>query len=73
MTETFNFKIEVEEKVDNQVYEFFMDSFDCLPIAALIDNKIIAVHGGISPELQSIKMLNKLNRFVEIPKTGLVT
>mmetsp|Transcript_10231 Transcript_10231/g.10196 ORF Transcript_10231/g.10196 Transcript_10231/m.10196 type:complete len:232 (+) Transcript_10231:284-979(+) len=73
MTESFNFRIEVEEKNDLDVYELFMDSFDCLPIAALIDNKIIAVHGGISPELQNIAVLNKLDRFKEIPKQGLVT
>jgi len=34
------------------MYELIMDSFDALPLAALIDNKILAVHGGISPELQ---------------------
>jgi diadenosine tetraphosphatase ApaH/serine/threonine PP2A family protein phosphatase len=50
-----------------------MESFDCLPIAALIDNKIIAVHGGISPELTTMQVLNKINRFMEIPKIGLVT
>jgi len=51
MTENFNFLIEIEEKFDNEVYELMMDTFDALPLAALVDNKILAVHGGISPEL----------------------
>jgi serine/threonine-protein phosphatase 2B catalytic subunit len=51
MTENFNFLIEVQEKYDQEVYELLMETFDALPLAALIDNKILAVHGGISPEL----------------------
>ena len=54
MTENFNFLIEIEEKFDSEVYGLMMETFDALPLAALIDNKILAVHGGISPELQNI-------------------
>lgn len=73
MTENFNFRLEIEGKFDMEIYDLIMDSFDALPLAALIDNKILAVHGGISPELQSISMINKLDRFKEIPKSGLFT
>lgn len=73
MTESFNFRIEIEEKLDLEVFELFMESFDCLPIAALIDSKILAVHGGISPELTSINFINRIDRFREIPKNGLFT
>jgi serine/threonine-protein phosphatase 2B catalytic subunit len=73
MAENFNFKSEIEEKFDSDIYETLMDSFDCLPLAALIDNKIIAVHGGISPELKHISAINKIDRFKEIPKMGLFT
>ena len=45
-----------------------MDLFDCLPLSAIVNNKFIAFHGGISPELKSIKELNKINRFKEPPK-----
>ena len=73
MTENFNFLIEVEEKFDNEVYELVMETFDALPLAALVDNKILAVHGGISPELQSMQLINRLDRFKEIPRVGLFT
>ena len=55
------------------MYDLIMDSFDALPLAALIDNKILAVHGGISPELQKFTQINKIDRFKEIPKQGLFT
>ena len=54
MTESFNFKLEVQQKFDSEVYNLFTDSFDALPLGALIGGKILAVHGGISPELQDV-------------------
>lgn len=45
-----------------------MDLFDSMPLSALINGKFIAFHGGISPDLKSIKELNKINRFKEPPK-----
>jgi len=56
-----------------EIYDLIMDSFDALPLAALIDNKILAVHGGLSPELVSLASINKIDRFKEIPKQGLFT
>jgi hypothetical protein len=44
-------QIEIEEKYDHEIYDLIMETFDALPLAALVDNKILAVHGGISPEL----------------------
>lgn len=73
MAEHFNFRNEILEKFDEEVYNLIMDSFDNLPICALVDNKILAVHGGISPELKNINAINKLDRHKEIPKSGLIT
>ena len=51
MTENFNFRSEILHKYDPEIYDLIMDSFDYLPFAALVGNKILAVHGGLSPEL----------------------
>ena len=48
-----------------------MDLFDSFPLSAIINGKFIAFHGGISPEMKSIKDLNKVNRFKEPPKSGI--
>lgn len=47
-----------------------MDLFDALPLSAIINGKFIAFHGGISPQMKSVKDLNKINRFKEPPKQG---
>ena len=37
-----------------------MRVFDALPLAAVINNKFLAVHGGISPQLITIDSINKI-------------
>jgi serine/threonine-protein phosphatase 2B catalytic subunit len=47
-----------------------MDSFDVLPLACIINDKFIAVHGGISPSITDILEINKIDRFMEPPSEG---
>ena len=63
MTESFTFREEVITRFDNQVYDLFMELFDALPIACVVDDKYLAMHGGISPELNLIEEINSVNRF----------
>ncbi|KAH0787181.1 Ser/Thr protein phosphatase [Histomonas meleagridis] len=46
------------------------DVFDLLPMAALIDNDIFCVHGGLSPDIPLIECISMYNRKVEVPETG---
>jgi serine/threonine-protein phosphatase 2B catalytic subunit len=55
LTSFFNFKHECENKYDDEVYERVMESFDALPLACVINEKFVAVHGGISPSIESVK------------------
>jgi len=52
------------------VWMHFTDLFDFLPLAALVDNCIFTPHGGLSPSLDRIEHVQKLDRFVEIPHEG---
>ncbi len=70
MTSFFNFKTECEVKYDSEIYLRIMEVFDCLPIACLINEKFIAIHGGISPEIDKIADIMKIDRFREPPKAG---
>lgn len=57
LTSFFNFKHECENKYDLEVYERVMESFDALPLACIINEKFVAVHGGISPSIENVKKL----------------
>ena len=34
-----------------------MDVFDLLPLGAFIDNNILAIHGGLSPDIRTIDQI----------------
>ena len=70
MTTFHNFRDEVLEKYDQEIYDLFMDSFDQMPIAAIINGQFIALHGGISPGAMTCAEINKLNRVQEPPVSG---
>ncbi|KAL4432896.1 hypothetical protein ABPG74_014410 [Tetrahymena malaccensis] len=55
------------------VWKYCTETFDCLPVAALIDNKIFCVHGGLSPQLSVINDISKIERKTEIPDYGLMS
>lgn len=72
MTAFFNFRTEVLTKFeDEETYDLFMDSFDVLPIGCLVNNKFLAIHGGISPELKTLDDLDQIARTKEPPRSGL--
>lgn len=55
-----------------RLWKIFTDCFNCLPVAALIDGKILCMHGGLSPELQSLDQIKEITRPTEIPDSGLL-
>jgi len=63
MTENFTFRQEVIDLYDEELYENFMEVFDALPLACVIDEKYLAMHGGISPDLHQVEEINRLDRF----------
>jgi serine/threonine-protein phosphatase PP1 catalytic subunit len=43
-----------------------------MPVAALVEEKILCMHGGLSPELITVDQINTIARPTDIPDTGLL-
>jgi serine/threonine-protein phosphatase PP1 catalytic subunit len=55
-----------------KIWKQFTECFNYLPVAALIDEKIFCMHGGLSPELNNVEQIKKIVRPTDIPDTGLL-
>ncbi|RUS69639.1 hypothetical protein EGW08_022604 [Elysia chlorotica] len=67
------FKLECETKYSLDVYEDFCQSFDHLPLVAIINKYTMCVHGGISPKALDLAHIDAINRFEEPPPRGAMT
>jgi hypothetical protein len=45
-----------------KLWKTFTDCFNCLPVAAIVDEKIFCMHGGLSPELQNMEQIRRIVR-----------
>jgi len=71
VSQSYGFFHECLEKYgDSVVYHVIMGVFDCMTLSALIDNKILCIHGGLSPDIKTIDQIRVINRYQELPTTG---
>ena len=68
----YGFYDECVKRYNVGLWKLFSTVFNALPVAALIDEKILCMHGGLSPELKNLEQIRKLNRPSEVPDTGLL-
>lgn len=54
-----------------KLWKRFVDTFNKMPLSAVIFNRILCMHGGISPELNSLNDLKQIKRPLDIPDSGI--
>lgn len=68
----YGFYDECKRRYSIKLWKVFSDAFNCLPAAALIDEKILCMHGGLSPELHSLHQIADIQRPCDVPDLGLM-
>lgn len=68
----YGFYDECKKRYNLKLWKQFIDCFNCLPISACIDDKILLMHGGLSPELSNLDQLKKIVRPTDVPEEGLL-
>ncbi|KAJ3407123.1 Serine/threonine-protein phosphatase PP2A catalytic subunit [Chytriomyces hyalinus] len=71
ITQVYGFYDECLRKYGNaNVWKYFTDLFDYLPLTALIDDQIFCLHGGLSPSIDTLDHIRSLDRIQEVPHEG---
>ncbi|CAA7398409.1 unnamed protein product [Spirodela intermedia] len=68
----YGFYDECKRRFNVRLWKTFTDCFNCLPAAALIDGRILCMHGGISPDLKSLQQIEEITRPTDVPDCGLL-
>ena len=67
VTTHYGFYDEVRNKFGNtNVWEYFMDAFNFLPVGAIIEGWVLCIHGGLSPSIKTLDQIRAFDRKVEI-------
>ena len=71
ISQIFGFREEVISRYGNDtIWQIYTQTFNYLPLGALINSKVLCVHGGLSPSLKTIEDIQQLDRFCELPHSG---
>lgn len=68
----YGFYDECKRRTSVKVWKTFTDCFNCMPVAAIVDDKIFCCHGGLSPYLKNIDQIRRIKRPTIIPEHGLL-
>lgn len=68
----YGFYDECKRRYGVKLWRHFCDAFNCMPVCALVGERILCMHGGLSPDLVSLEQIRALERPTEIPQSGLL-
>ena len=68
----YGFYDECKRRCNIKVWRTFVDTFNTLPIAAIVAGKIFCVHGGLSPSLSHMDDIRSIARPTDVPDYGLL-
>ncbi len=53
-----------------EIWKYFTDLFDFLPLITLVEGKIFCLNGGLSPSIDTVDGVRLIDRFQEVPHEG---
>ncbi|KAK8898918.1 hypothetical protein M9Y10_001210 [Tritrichomonas musculus] len=77
MTKLHGFRDECIDRFGEEIYNQFLDVFECMPLAAIATDiektkSILFMNGGISPNLKKIEQLDEIERPITNVESGIV-
>lgn len=72
ISKTNGFYDECIRRYNIKAWKNVINCFHCLPVAAIVGERIFCCHGGLSPDLDSMEQIKNLPRPCSIPEIGLL-
>lgn len=72
ISKIYGFYDECKRKYNIKIWKKFVDVFNCLPLAGLVEDRIFCMHGGISPSLNAVNDILSIKRPCLIPDEGII-
>lgn len=69
----YGFYDECKRRYSVKLWRIFADCFNCMPVAAIVAEKILCMHGGLSPDLEeNLGLIFSIPRPTDVPDEGLL-
>lgn len=68
----YGFYDECKRRYTVKLWRIFADCFNCMPVAGVIEDKILCMHGGLSPDLDHLSQIFDIPRPTDVPDEGLL-
>ena len=68
----YGFYDECKRRYTVKLWRIFADCFNCMPVCAVVEDKILCMHGGLSPDLDHLSQIFDIPRPVDVPDEGML-
>ncbi|KAM8713507.1 hypothetical protein ACLKA7_013772 [Drosophila subpalustris] len=68
----YGFYDECKRRYTIKLWRTFVDCYNCMPVAAVVENNIFCCHGGLSPSLFTMDQIRLIQRPCDVPDQGLL-
>ena len=72
INKTYGFYDECKRRYSVSLWRDFGNCFNYMPVSAIIEQRILCMHGGLSPDLHSLEQIKNLDRPNDVPENGLL-
>lgn len=77
ISRAYGFYDECKRRYNVKMWKIFCDVFDCMPVCAVIDEKIMCMHGGLpramsNPKINIFDQIRRVERPTDVPEEGLI-
>lgn len=75
LNRAYGFEGEVKFKYNDEMFELFLEVFNWLPLAAVLNKRVLVLHGGIGFKEDGVKLedIENIDRNRDIPEEGLMS